>query len=337
MVDQDGREWRVVGIDEDELCRRDDVCDLEQREPEGTRGPAGVSYLQSYTTPATPAYDPKGLGGGIPAGFIAKYGADDRTLVLPAAMTDRQRKVVSLYFRFRSGGTLPSWATVDPDFGCSASIIGDFALLTAAHCVSDPGPNGTWPTYDSDQVRACTTGNAATNTVCFNITDIKVNSNWTNAQEAKWDIAVLTSDIDLSVPYGSFLLENNDAALSGSTAHNVAYPAWGPGGSHSVSFPGNNGSLSQIEMYIQENEVVQKNNGVLDTHMDGTEGQSGSPIYWCPANGSPFCEVNEAGTQVGVWHGYFDSTVVTDRFVQAVSVASRHQWLVTQRNNTSGN
>ena len=277
-VDRAGRQWVVQSVDWDRVER--DVVDYEDAQ--------AISEPISNFEP-TPLHveDPPKVGewdeplswtdGTCSGGDVtwAAWNGDDRTALNGPGLTARQKTVV----RSVSG---------TGNKACSATIVDDDWVLTAAHCVTGPSGGAHNPSNTTVTAGARLPYN---NFESFGALAIVLDGPPWNGN-VNTDYALIELDDNAADTNGKMYLSTaSDSTVLNNPLHNLAYPSMG----NPMS---NCNTASKMFHLIEDAKSVTTRQ--VRTYHDSVSGHSGSPIYYCPAGADDFCGAGESGYVISV-------------------------------------
>ncbi len=187
---------------------------------------------------------------------------------------------------------------------CSAVILRQDQVLTAAHCVSDDSNNP----IDVNTVDVCRDDISG----CIDADDIDFSSSYGGGSGSgggtdfsdDWAIIELEetwSEAGYGTAEDMDLSSASDTTLGNlSKVHNLAFPGYLPGCTLS--------SGSTLIHNAEDEPIATITSKRLKLKLDGSAGHSGSPIYYCPEGDNDVCGGGELGFVIGVFAGWNSGT-----------------------------
>lgn len=301
-VDRQGRVWVVDSVDEEAWA----AARAEARRPEENEGdePEATLPLRTPEEPLPPGsvvtWQPASWthldcipGGGLNPNELHLWEGESRDEIF-SGHTARQQTAV----RVRVNGSIV----------CSAVILRQDQVLTAAHCVSDDSNNP----INVNTVDVCRDDIAG----CIDASDIDFSGSYGGGSGSGGgtdfadDWAIIELDQTWSAA-GFGTAEDMDLSSASDTVlgnltkvHNLAFPQFLPGCSLS--------SGTTLIHNLENEPIAAIQNKRLRFKIDGSAGHSGSPIYYCPTGDDNVCGAGEKGFVIAVFAGW---NTLNDRHV----------------------
>lgn len=268
-VDAYGRRWVAESIDEAGLADALAAYDTEVAATVGLEAPetlatdadlqtaAGDGAWRVFTPQTWHTPDCNSDGDND----ISRWDADDRS-VSANPMSDRQAKVLIIS---------------SPRGGCSATMVDDEWMLTAAHCVTTS--SGT--RYADTSVKACTLGNYQAGAQCFDSLDIIVASGYSGDGDINDDYAVVKLDGRPGVGWMAISQASN-STIKAADGYQIGYPGFRPGCSANSASAINAGYPANTQ-YWNKGDVFDLTANKIKTRIDTAGGHSGGPHFYYPS------------------------------------------------------
>lgn len=308
-VDQYGRRWQVIGVEDDGLV---DAIAAYDSLVQGTVG------LEPGVTPQDPLLpesdeDSEDLGWvrWVPLTWymtncdsdsdaeIMRWGSDGRS-ESSNPMSTRQVKVVIVTSpRGRGTGVMVDSNTV----------------LTAAHVVS----NSSGSKYSASNIDVMTRGNYQAGALALGATSVTLPSSYSGDGDFSDDYALI--DLSSSPGVGWMAISQaSNSTIKSAKAYTTGHPGFGPGCA-STSESAINSGFTAATQYWGTGNLFGTTSKRIKTRLDAGPGQSGSPIYYYPGGccGSHYV--------TGVLSGYVDVWVGND-YVGGPKGRSFRSWAI---------
>lgn len=311
-VDQYGRLWRVVDVDDEAWANA--VADYDATHAEDWDTPQSHELLDPVPdlvegTPVTwqpynwNEWDCTNQVGGFETKVWEGQSQQPVVDTPNQDHSDRQKTAVRLL--------------VNGVFACSAVLVGQKEVLTAAHCVSTANntrinPNTVLVCRDDIDLN----GTAADG--CIGATDIDLAAGYTGGTDQccgtdfadDWAVIELNStwlNAGFSTAETMGLSAASDGVLANLTrTRNLSFPQFTGGGLCT------NQNNTTLHFNNEVEPIAAIYNRKLRMKLDGSPGQSGSPVYYCPSGNDNECLSGQDGFVIAVFSGF---NPVVNRFV----------------------
>jgi hypothetical protein len=294
-LDAHGRIWRVASIDAARWAklRAPEEAELEDERPADRAAPRPLEPELPVGTvvPWKPmSWSHANCEGSALEKEVHLWEGESRVAKI-GALTDRQSAAVQI-----TNGSSNSL--------CSGVLLSQDEVLTAAHCVSDDSNSRVPPSTVS--VCRADTGECRTGS------DIDFSDSYTggNAHAVFTDFDDDWAIIELSGAWTttaknmvmSAALDDTIGSLTG--VHNLGFPMFAPtcGGAYGDTLHHNH----------EMEPVASITTKLLKLKIDGSPGQSGGPVYYCPDGDDDECAAGDSGYVLAVFAGW---QPLTNRYV----------------------